>query len=250
MACHALSRTEMIAAGDRVLCRVSALRTKARSLFYAAMLLQRECASCGTCDLEMIRDGWCRCRACGNEFDPTLRFQFCAACDTSLILKRRHYWCPHCRQPVKSLFCLDSAVFAPTYFRDMMRESRERKQEEVNRIREMLAISRSSAYFPDDPPIPDDLNDMGEALSHFLGSATDSCEAGTDATPLFDIDRYRHHIRELILGCVVDFEGVSSLLDDVRLDRVFRFIAVVFMDHSGELRIEQGSRGRITLVGT
>ena len=240
----------MIEAGDQVLCRVSALRSKARALFYAVMLFQRECISCGMCDLEMIRDGWCRCKACGAEFDPTLRFQFCAECDTALVLKRRHYWCPQCDQPVKSLFCLDTAVFDPTYFRDMMRESRERKKEEVNRIREMLAISRSSTYFPEEAPMLDDPNGMDAALSHFLGLATDSCEAGTDDAPLFDMDRYRHHIQELVPGCVVDFDGVSCLVDDVRLDRVFRFIAVVFMDHAGELRIEQGARGRISLVGT
>ncbi len=250
MARDALSRTAMIEAGDQVLCRVSDLRGKARRLFYAVMLFQRECVSCGASSLDMVRDGWCRCRACGEEFDATLRFQCCAECDTALVLKRRHYWCPRCCRPVNSIFCLDTAVFDPAYFREMMRESRERKREEIERISEMLATCRSSTYFPEDPPILDDPDDMEMALSHFLGLSVDTGAADTFRAPPFDLDLYRRHVRELVPGCVVDFEGVSALVDDIRLDRVFRFIAVVFMDHAGELRIEQESGGRITLVGT
>ena len=250
MACEALSRTAMIEAGDRVLCIVSALRDRAGSLFHAVMLSQRECVSCGACVLDMVRDGWCRCRACGEEFDPTLQFQCCPDCDAALVLKRSHYWCPECRHPVRSRFRFDEAVFDPGYFREMMRESRERKREEIERIREMLATSRSTTYFPEEPPVPDDPEGMEMTLSRFLALSIDTGTADAFEMPLFDIELYRRHIQELVPGCVVDFEGVSALLDDVRLDRVLRFIAVVFMDHAGELRIEQEQGGRITLVGT
>lgn len=83
----------MIMAGDRVLDRIGILRNKARKLFYAIMLFQQECSSCGHCELQMVRDSWCRCRCCGREFDPTLEFQRCNECDTALVLKRTHYWC-------------------------------------------------------------------------------------------------------------------------------------------------------------
>ena len=250
MTCDALSRTAMIEAGDQVLCRVSALRSKARRLFYAVMLFQRECVSCGAWSLDMVRDGWCRCLTCGEEFDPTLRFQCCVECDTALVLKRRHYWCPECHQAAKSRFCFDEAVFDPDYFREMMRDSRERKRAEVERIREMLASCRSSTYFPVEPPIPDDPDGMDAALSHVLGLAVEINETSVTNTPRFDLALYRDHIRGLVPGCVVDFDGVSQMITDARLDRIFRFIAAVFMDHAGELRIEQEPSGRIVLVGT
>ena len=251
MACDALSRTAIIEAGDRVLSIVSTLRDKARGLFHAVMLFQKECVSCGACELEMVRDSWCRCRACGEKFDPTVRFQSCIECDAPLILKRHHYWCPQCKQPVRSRFCFDEAVFDPAYFREMMRESRERKREEVERIREMLATSRSSTYFPEDAPVLDDPEGMDAALSCFLGLALEGIDsAEATGVPAFAFDLYRDHILGLVSGCVVDFDGISTLIADSRLDRIFRFIAVIFMDQAGEVWIEQDEGGRIRLVGT
>jgi len=52
-----------------------------------------------------------------------------------------------------------------------------------------------------------------------------------------------------VQGCVVQFEGVSALVQDARLDRVYRFITAVFLDHEGLLDIEQHHDGTITLVG-
>lgn len=240
----------MIEAGDRLLSMVNALRARARGLFYAVMLFQQECTRCGMYDLEMIRDGQCRCRYCGEELDPTLTFQRCPECDARLILKRRHYWCSRCRQPVRSRFCFDEAVFDPAYFREMMRESRERKRAEIEKIREMLASSRSSTYYPTDPPIPDDPDGLDAELTLVLGLTVEAREAGPVQSPAFDLDLYRDHILDLVPGCVVDFDGISRLIEEPRLDRVYRFIAVIFMDHAGELCIEQDAEGRIALVGT
>ena len=250
MTADALSRTAMVEAGDRILNRVSELRDQARRLYYAVMLFQRECVSCGACALEMLRDSWCRCRTCGGEFDPTPCFQRCPDCDSTLMLKRMHYWCPQCRTTVRSRFCFDEAIFDPAYFREMMRESRERKREAVERMREMLASCRSSTYFPTDPPIPDDADAMDAALSHFLGMPIDVAAENAPDLPPFDLDAYRHHLLGLVPGCVVDFEGVSRVIAEPRLDRIYRFIAAIFMDHAGELRIEQDADGGIALVGT
>jgi hypothetical protein len=67
--------------------------------------------------------------------------------------------------------------------------------------------------------------------------------------PAFDMDLYRRHILPLVQGCTVNFDGISTLVQDARLDRVFRFIAVVFMDQEGLLEIQQEAGGRIRLNG-
>ena len=148
------------------------------------------------------------------------------------------------------MFCFDRTVFDPTYFRQMMQESRRRKREAAERVRQMLATSRSSTYFPEDPPLLPDMVDLEAALHDFV-TVHEEIEPGSpEPCPSFDLDLYRRHVGSLVEGCVVDFDGVSALLDDLRLDRVFRFMAVVFMDHDGDLCIEQRHDGRITLVGT
>ncbi len=61
------------------------------------------------------------------------------------------------------------------------------------------------------------------------------------------MDIYRQHILELVPGCVVHFEGISNIIEDQRLDRVFRFITAVFMQHDGEIILEQNHDGRIMI---
>jgi hypothetical protein len=47
----------------------------------------------------------------------------------------------------------------------------------------------------------------------------------------------------------VEFDGISALIEDRRLDRVYRFITTVFLEHEGLLAMEQRHDGRIRLVG-
>ena len=65
----------------------------------------------------------------------------------------------------------------------------------------------------------------------------------------FDLEAYRRHLTDLVQGCVVEFEGVSRLIDDARLDRIFRFVTAIFLEHEGLLEIEQIEGGRLRLVG-
>jgi hypothetical protein len=70
-----------------------------------------------------------------------------------------------------------------------------------------------------------------------------------DAIPVFDMAAYRRHLLGRVPGCIVDFEGVSPLTDNLRVDRVYRFITAVFLEHEGMLVLEQSADGRIRLVG-
>ena len=90
--------------------RVARLREKVRWLYYAIVLFQKDCPSCGAARLAMVRDSWCQCADCGHECDPTLCFQTCPECDLPLTKKIYHYWCPRCRFPVRALYCFDARV--------------------------------------------------------------------------------------------------------------------------------------------
>ena len=65
----------------------------------------------------------------------------------------------------------------------------------------------------------------------------------------FDMSQYRQYILDITCGCIVHFEGMSQLVADQRLDRIYRFITVVFMQHNGEVTIEQEADGEIILRG-
>ena len=249
MSAAAISRESMIQAGAFIQQRVSQLRDRARSLYYAVMLFQKECRSCGSTTLVMEQDACCHCRACGNRFDPTLEFQSCPDCDHPLVLKVCHYWCPHCQQPVRSLFCFDERVFDPAYFREMMRTSRQRKVEQADKLRRLLLDSRSAPCWPDTPPTLEELPGFADDLAPFVAALAQPMETVRWVRPYFDMAAYRRHLLDRVTGCVVEFEGVSAVIDDPRLDRVYRFITAVFLEHEGALVLRQSHDGRITLVG-
>ncbi len=245
-----ISWTALLAAMGLIERRTASLKAEATRLVYAVHLFQRECPSCQCTRLVMIRDGWCRCHACGKEFDATVQFQTCATCDGPLILRVCRYWCPHCRVPVRSQFRLDAHIFDAEYFREKMRESRVHEQERVNAVVRMLANARSS-------PVTgmsaqnQELTSLASDVERFLhfGQAEENIIPATDPAQ-FDMARYRQHLHDLVDGCVVAFDGVSQLSPDPRRDRVWRFIAAVFMDQEGTLCIHQEPDGRIVLCGT
>ncbi|MEI8041242.1 MAG: hypothetical protein WCL11_07530 [Verrucomicrobiota bacterium] len=239
----------MIRAGELIQQRVSQLRGKARTLYYAVMLFQRECTSCGNTALEMERDAHCQCHVCGAEFDPTVQFQTCPDCDHPLVLKVYHYWCPQCRHPIRSIFCFDERVFNSAYFRGMMRESRNNKREHVEKLRQLLLTSRSPPFWPTEEPVLKDASGFANDLAPFVAALVEPLATERWERPYFDMEVYRKHLLDLVSGCVVDFEGVSALVSDARLDRVYRFITAIFLEHEGMLVLEQSHEGRIKLVG-
>jgi hypothetical protein len=198
----------------------------------------------------MNDNGRCQCHVCGVEFDPTIAFQTCPECERALIFKIHHYWCPHCQHPVRSTFCFDQRFFDAAYFRDMMRESRDRKRQEVEKLQSMLLDARSPPFWPENEPELGDPEQFAQALEGFLAVLPANRAADkSPVRPRYDTNAYRTHILQRVQGCTVEFEGISALVSDRQLDRIYRFITVVFMDHEGLLEIEQHHSGRITLVG-
>ena len=221
-----------------------------RRLYYRAVLLAKVCPACNKPDLHMMRDSWCRCRSCNHELDPTEVFQICPDCRSKLTRKMYHYWCDHCQTPVRSLYSFDAKVFDPAYFREMMRESRERKRQKREAIQQLLAGSRSAPLQFSESPTIETIPGLDQALNGFVNIPIPiSLFLSADGRPRFDMHLYRQHIRDLAAGCVVHFEGISTLIPDTRLDRIFRFITIIFMQQDGEIEIQQDFSGKITVVG-
>jgi hypothetical protein len=139
-------------------------------------------------------------------------------------------------------------VFDADYFREMMRESRERREAKVEEMRKLLADSRSaplSPYADHDT----DLSAFAADLDAVVSVPVTIEQHAALNRPVFDMAVYRRHILDLVEGCIVDFDGISAVVQDGRLDKVFRFITAVFMEQDGLLEILQDPSGRIRLWG-
>ena len=121
---------------------VQAFMKKARRFFYGVMLIGHRCPRCNG-KLAMVSEGKCGCVSCGKELDPTVVFQRCRVCGGIPVLRVRRYQCKDCGSDIESRFFFDGVVFDADYFREKMAESRQRKQEQRERVRQMLAESRS-----------------------------------------------------------------------------------------------------------
>jgi hypothetical protein len=214
---------------------VSQLVAHARRFFYEVVLSSHACPRCGG-KLAMLREGRCRCTACGRELDPTLTFQKCSACGGSPAIRVRRYRCRACGADVQSRFLFDGLVFDAEYFRQKMAESRHRKCDKREQVRKMLAESRSGPISP--PPV--DL----EAVPGLL-DALNGLTIGVDIAawqPLckgFDLNRYQRHVQAYLSNVELGFDEIPPLEQDIRLDRIWRFIAIIFLAHAGQVIIEQ-----------
>jgi len=214
---------------------VETFMQKARRYFYNVMLLSHRCPTCKG-SLIMIREGKCRCISCEKEFDPTVAFQRCSECGGVPLLKVRRYECKSCGSDIQSRFLFDGLVFNPEYFRAKMLESRQRKSEQRERVRKMLAESRS-ADLPlgavDLAAVPGLLN----ALNSLTAGLDDTYE--TESRDEFDLKRYETHIKAHIRDFSVSLKDIPPLSENTRKDLIWRFIAVIFLAHAGIVNVQQ-----------
>jgi len=164
---------------------------RAKKFFHSVMLLGHCCPKCNG-RLTMVPEGKCRCSSCGSQFDPTIEFQRCSACGGVPVLKVRRYECRKCHSDIRSKFLFDGTIFSAEYFRQKVAESRERTKEQSERVRQMLAESRS-----DDLPLGTiDLAGV-PGLVDALNSLTADMEAALaiELQEEFDLKRYEEHIQ-------------------------------------------------------
>ena len=214
---------------------VEAFRQKAMLFFYKVMLLGHRCPTCnGT--LVMVTDGRARCTGCGDVFDPTVTFQRCSSCGSVPKLQIRKYHCSNCGVDIQSRFLFDGLVFDPDYFRQKMVESRQRRQQRREKVRQMLAEARSNTLSL--PPAElEAFPDLIDALNQLTEGPQASMEV--ESQTQFDLHRYESHIQAHVQDFPRCLTEIPPLTEDLRKDLVWRFIAIIFLAHTGQIDIRQ-----------
>jgi len=225
--------------------RVRQYHQGAQDFYFKVMLSDHSCSQCGG-NLEMADSTLCICNKCGRQLDPTLAFQQSTCCGASLIRRALHYVCAQCKDIVPSRFLFNEKLFDKEYFRQMMRASRERARRKKEEVRRLLAGSRSDPLTLTEEPDLESVPGLLEALDDFLGSSELDLGSFQDFHPLFDMESYRQHILNHLGWDAKPFSRFPSMRDSFRLDRIHRFITLVYMDHSGEVSLHQ--QGQETLV--
>jgi len=137
---------------------------------------------------------------------------------------------------VPSLFAFDGLVFDREYFRTRMAESRQRRKEEKEHRHVQIPAPRSPAV---EPGVADIMSVPG--LVAALDSLTLS-PTGAALPPLrqgFDLLRYEKHLRGHVEDYAIDFDDIPPIEADLRTDRVWRFVAIIFLAHQGFLEVWQ-----------
>ena len=226
---------DIIAASFNMAEMVRRFYLKARIFYYGVILFGHNCPKCHG-KLAMRKDSRCCCKKCGYEFDPTIQFQNCFKCGGRLELRVRRYRCLKCGSDVNSVFLFDGKVFDSRYFSDKMSESRQRKRFLKKQVQEMLAQSRSALaqlYTPDLQSIP--------GLVETLNKLTSGIEIPlpVELRGKFDLERYQRHICSVLSAGPKKLRQIPSIIENIKLDLIWRFIAVIFLDHSGAVSLRQ-----------
>lgn len=237
-----LDRAGMIDLAFGVARAVAGWAEHARVFFYEVMLADRTCPDC-TGPLRMVAEGQCQCSSCSRSFDPTPIFQRCPSCGGSVELKINHYQCRRCGIDVPSRFLFEGLVFDAEYFRQKMAEHRQRKFEQRERVREMLQMARSPPLLPGQA----DLQDV-PGLVEALNDLTIGCEPAVIWWPAseFDLARYESHVQAHVGPIPLGFDQIPPLYEDRRLDRVRRFIAILYLASAGIIDVWQ--EGQVVMV--
>jgi hypothetical protein len=213
-------------------------RTRVKAFYFEVLLSQNRCPKCGG-PLYMAGQSECSC-ACGHRFDPTLAFQVSPCCMKILTRKTFHYACSGCHKIVPSRFIFDERLFDAEYFREMMQESRRRAMVKKEEVRRLLAESRSGKLTLTNDPDFDAIPELFKDLDLFIQNNAYQFSYGAfDLKSGFDMTPYRTHILSMLSQSPVRFSSISPIPGDNRLEKVRRFITLIFMDNDREVNIQQ-----------
>ena len=227
---------DIIGLGLSLVEAVAALAGRARYFYYSVMLAGHVCPACGG-NVSMVAEGRSRCRSCGHELDPTLAFQRCSSCGGKPELRVRRYRCRGCGADVASRFLFDGLVFDTEYFRQKMVEHRQKKKEQTERVRKMLAESRSPVLEMSGATDLTAVPGLVEALNGLTSGPAAGIvfQRGSD----FDLERHESHLEAHIHEFPVSLDEIPSLGEDGRKERIWRFVAAIFLAHAAQIDIWQ-----------
>jgi hypothetical protein len=233
-----LNRNPLIRRIFGVIGRVKSFKEQARQFYFEVILSSYSCPVCGG-PLQMTGTSECTC-SCGKILDPTLSFQKSSCCNAKLTRKTFHYICSCCHKTVPSRFLFDERIFDKAYFQEMMRESRERTKKKREMVKQLLADSRSGVLDITETPNLESVPGLVEDLNGFIGAEpTDMVQVVFDEKPDFKMDDYRTHINSILGWDCILFSEIAALIDDIRNDKIWRFITLVYMQHDREVKLTQ-----------
>jgi hypothetical protein len=142
---------------------------------------------------------------------------------------------------VPSIFLFDERLFDTEYFRERMRASRENKRRKREETRRILAESRSPAVGLNEMPSSQELSELHSALDDFVASEWAQTKTQDIDESSFRMDDYREMILDIIDECCILFSAIPRISESLRLDRVRRFITLVYMQQEKEVNLFQQS---------
>ena len=221
-----------------VLGRVAGFKERAREYYFEVVLSCHKCPACGG-RLKMTSQSQCSC-ACGKVFDPTLAFQKSPCCSARLVRKTFHYACSRCNKTVPSGFLFDEKLFDKAYFQIMMRKSREQAKKKREMVKQLLADSRSGVLDITETPDLKSIPGLVEDLNDFVNAqTTDMDHAVFKERSPFRMDDYRDHINSILGWDGILFSEIAALIEDIRNDKIWRFITLIYMQHDQEVKLAQ-----------
>ena len=231
-----LSNNPLLFKFPNILSRISIFKRQAKQFYFDVILSTVSCPVCKE-RLKMCAESECVC-SCGVRIDPTIEFQISPCCQARLVRKTFHYACSRCNNRVQSRFLFDERIFDKTYFRDLMRECRERKKRKQEEIRRLLAESRSGVLPLLEEPDLDSIPGLIIDLDNFIQSEQVQ-RVYMDTGDIFNMENYRTHILKGLGWNPIHFTQITPLNHDSRKDKVWRFITLVFMENDREIEIQQ-----------
>lgn len=233
-----LNRNPLIRKICGVIGRVKSFKEQARQFYFEVILSSYSCPVCGG-RLNMTGTSECTC-LCGKVLDPTLTFQESLCCNAKLIRKTFHYVCSRCHKSVPSRFLFDERIFDKAYFQEMMRESRKRAKKKRDMVKQLLADSRSGVLNLTQTPDLESVPGLIQDLNDFIRvEPTDMAQVVFNERPPFNMDDYRAHINSILSWDCILFSDIAALIDDIRNDKIWRFITLVYMQHDREVKLTQ-----------
>jgi len=220
----------------RVLSRVSSFKELARAYYFEVVLLLYRCPDCNG-KLKMVGVSECSC-SCGKTLDPTICFQQSPCCNARLVRKTFHYACSRCHQTVPSRFLFDERLFDKAYFREMMQNARARERKKREELKAILVGSRSNNLILLEEPCLDSIPGLTEALNGLIGAKTPEFQVFLPRSG-FSLQDYRNHLLSAIGNGSKLFLDIPSLIEDCRKDKIWRFVALIFMQQDREVSLTQ-----------
>lgn len=224
---------------EKLFSQIYCYKNEAKSFYFEVILSSHECPDCQQ-KLKMVGISEAKCVSCGQRLDPTLEFQESPCCRNRLIKKYTHYACSLCNKTVTSKFLFDEKIFDKRYFKEMMKLSRDRAKKRKEELKRLILQSRSGILDLSEAPVLENIPGLVENLDDFIlffkGS---NSEYLVDPKSSFQMTDYKNHILGILGWGKQLFSSISSLHENKRKDRVWRFITLIFMQQAGEVALTQ-----------